>query len=249
MIDFTTVIGVDLNTLKQLYLTHRTWMHTEIYDNPLIVFYDDSQVHPSWLSFLQHPDCTLINWPPSGCEYDTQRERMLSGFLHVAARFVKTSWWLKLDTDAVRVGTEKWIKEEWFEPLEDGGYNAFIGNRWGYTKPAGQMAELDNWGDNVPGLAHHPRLNLPYDPAGKTCRHPGGRLASWITFFNTEWNWTVADYCLFGHMPVPSEDGFHFYCAKRRNDPYVLTKFKKFGWTNVPRFNKLFKKVNEVLFG
>ena len=183
-----------------------------------------------------------------GCEYETQREKMLSGFIHVPARMVKTPWFLKLDTDAVRTDkTKPWILSEWFEPDEDGKYNAFIGSRWGYTKPADQMSEPDNWADNIEGLAHHPRLNLPYDPDGRTCRHPGGRLASWITFFNTEWNWQCSSHCVFGHIPVPSEDGFHFYCAKRANCRYTLTSFKRRGWTNVSRLAKLMKRVNEVV--
>lgn len=248
---FTTVVGVDAKTIKQLTWSHQTWKKfaPEIWQNPMLVFYSET-LQPGEISgMLEHPALTMVNWPPANSLYDSQREQMLSGFVHMP-RFVKTEWWMKLDTDAVRKPESKqpWIEPEWFDYLDPFGRPyAFIGNRWPYTKPADQMAWLDKWGDHVDGLNSYPPLDLPYNPNARTCRHKGGRLASWITFFNTEWSLLAASFCKFGHIPVPSEDGYHFYVAKRRRDAYLLTKFKKRGWTNVSRLNKLITLCQEIL--
>jgi hypothetical protein len=109
------------------------------------------------------------------------------------------------------------------------------------------MEQLDDWGDKVTGLSHLARLGLPFVPGARTVSHPGGRLASWLSFFNTEWSKIVAEYCVYGSLPAPSEDGYHFYCAKRRGDPYALTKFKRMGWTNVPKIHNLVSTVQEVM--
>ena len=48
MPEFTTVIGVDGNTVKQLFLSHDTWRRyaPEIWEHPMLIFYDESQVDP-----------------------------------------------------------------------------------------------------------------------------------------------------------------------------------------------------------
>jgi len=248
---FTTTVGVDEKTIEQLKVSVLTWKRfaPELWINPLVVFFDRDALSPSDVMFVEHRSMRIVPWPPDGCHYESQREKMLCGFVHVA-RVVDTPWMLKLDTDAIKTDARPWILDEWFKPVTIGGellLPAFVGNRWGYTKPADQMSQLDDWADRVSDLAGYPRLDLPYDPGARTCRHPGGRLASWITFFHTEWAKMVASYCVLGTIPVPSEDGYHFYCAKRRGDPYRLVKFKRHGWTNVPKFPRLLAKVQEVM--
>lgn len=243
MPEWTTVVGVDRKTLEQLKWSHATWRRNapELWQQPMLVFYDQQQVAPRDVGFLEHPRLTCVTWPPSDCEYESQREKMLCGFVHMP-RLIETTWWLKLDTDAIKLDERPWYEQQWF----DQSY-VFIGNRWPYTKPAEQMGELDDWGDRVTGLREHQRLNLEHEPGARTCRHPGGRLASWIAFFRTDWSRMVADFCVLGSVPVPSEDGYHFYCAKRRGDPYLLTKFKRRGWTNISRFNRLCEQVMQTL--
>lgn len=248
MPEFTTVLGVDYKTIRELRYSHLTWRRSapEIWRQPLVVFFDKTVLSPVDFGFLEHPQMRLAYWPVDDqITYASQREKMLTGFVHVPPRLVQTPWWLKLDTDAVRLDTSPWIDPAWFEPDAQRRYAAFIGNRWGYTKPADQMARLDDWGDGVADLAAHPRLDLPYEPGARRCGHV--RLASWLTFFNTAWSREVATYCEPWRLPVPSEDGYHFYCAARRGDPYVLTKFKRKGWTNIPRLSNLISKVQEVL--
>ena len=114
--DFTTVIGVDAKTIGQLRVSHVTWRRFApvLWDQPMIVFYDAAVLRPMDISeFLQHPQLTFINWPPEGCAYENQRAKMLTGFVHVPPRFVRTRWWLKLDTDAVRLSDAAWIDPGW----------------------------------------------------------------------------------------------------------------------------------------
>ncbi len=241
--NFTTVVAVDAKTIQQLRVSWPTWKRhkAEIVANPLLVIYDDSQVKLDELSFLDHEDTSYCKWPPED-KFDTQREKMLSAFVHVPPREVRTAWWLKLDCDALAHHSEPWIDPQWFEgsPL-----NSFIGSRWGYTKPAHQMSLLDVWADMVSGLSCYPPLDLPYNPDGGTLRHR--RLASWVCFFNTDWSRLASDYAEFPTIPVPSEDGYHFYVAERRSDPYVLTNFKKRGWSNHSRIERLRRVAESIM--
>ena len=107
------------------------------------------------------------------------------------------------------------------------------------------MSLLDIWGDGIAGLNAYKPLDLPYNPESGTLRHT--RLASWICFFNTAWSKVVSKYASYPTIPVPSEDGYHFYIAERREDPYKLTNFKKRGWANFSKIRKLRQVAESVL--
>lgn len=187
-----------------------------------------------------------VPWPPTDTDYASQRERMLSGFVY-AADYVATPWWLKIDTDAVALRTEDWEPADWFarDPDADdppdasfaSGYYVWIASSWGYTKPADQMARLDDWADGVPELADRPRLDLPYTPGGKRCRHP--RMASWLSFYRTDWTRWAAGLARSSvgpfKIPVPSQDGFHWYVSARRGNVGLRANMRRRGWTNCPR--------------
>jgi hypothetical protein len=245
---FTTVIAVDEQTIKQLRVSWPTWQRhrRDILSNPMLIIYDREQVTPDDLSFVKHDNVTYYGWPPGG-DFDTQREKMLSAFVHVPPWEVATQWWLKVDCDALAHNSDPWIDPRWFDksPEKPESFNSFIGSSWGYTKPANQMSLLDLWAAMVPGLSNHVALDLPYDPESGTLRHT--RLASWICFFNTEWSRSASEYADFPTIPVPSEDGYHFYVAERRGDPYLLTNFKRRGWSNHSRIAKLREAAERIM--
>ena len=239
---FTTVVAVDAKCIEQLEVSCPTWRMNkpDLWMNPLLVIFDRDEVDPTRMGWLEHPDVQFAAWPPPQDTFDTQREKMLSSFVHLPGDLVKTAWWRKVDTDAIATAPGEWIDESWFD-----GDDVFIGSRWGYTKPANQMAMLDLWAGNIPGLNDHPPLDLEFDLDARCLRHR--RLASWISFYRTDWTREVARYADFPNIPVPSQDGYHFYVAERRNDPYTLTSMKKRGWTNISRLSGLKKLAKEIL--
>jgi hypothetical protein len=274
--EFTTVIGVDAKTLPQLRVSAPTWARyrPEMFDQPWLVFYDREQVTIDTLrDTLAGIGCgrrrvRAIGWPlHAAATYATQRERMLTGFVH-ATRYVETPWWLKVDTDALALRPADWLPASWFAqdpttaqkapgPGRTGwpgyapGYYVWIASPWGYTKPADQMATLDDWGDAVDDLAAFPRLEIPYTPGGRRARHP--RMASWLSFYRSDWTRFASElalhYCGPDRIPVPSQDGYHFYIARRRGDRYLRTQMRRLGWTNRPRLAGLQETAARAITG
>lgn len=236
MVDFTTVIAVDEPHLAELRLSAPTWRahKPELWERPMVVMCDgygysrqyESAVSHVWaanLAFLKHPALRIVLWEmPTAAN---QREKMLTAFMG-ALQHVDTPWFLKIDTDAVATYPGPWIDDAWFARRP-----AFVGSPWSYTKPADAIARLDDWGDTVPGICEHPRLDLPVTPNSDLVRHR--RLISWCMFGNTEWTRRMYSFCRDGRLPVPSQDTFLFYCAERRRDHYILTKMSRQGWRHV----------------
>lgn len=240
--DITLVIGVDAAHREELRWVWPTWMRfkPELREMPTVVFYDANQVRPDDLHFLRgHPNLRTVPWElPNAWN---QRERMLTGFVHVPAREVATTWYLKLDTDVVATGAGEWLKPEWFEPDASGEPPVFISAKWHYTKPRFVMDLLDHWGDGVPELADRPRLNFPYSSTDSKLRHP--RIISWLFFGRTDWTRKVAALVApDGRLPFPSQDSFMFYCAERLGCRYIRERMADYNWAH-----KRFRHIREAV--
>lgn len=233
---FTTVTAVDDQHVKELELTWPTWRRhkPEIVANPLHVIVDGSA--SAWrqrLEFIDHPDLTVIGWEPSPQDWD-QREKMLTALTVLPAQYVQTPWFLKLDTDAVATGPQKWIDEgRYFNER-----NAFTASPWGYSKPSHVLTDLDNWGDEIAALRQYKRLNLPFSMKARSvkCR----RIISWLMFVNTRWNVEHLMPLLKGpRLPVPSQDTLLWYVAARRGDRIQRVRFNKLGWKHAPSLRRI----------
>ena len=239
---YTLVLGIDARHLKQLRLTWPTWARHKpsLLKVPMLVFYDREQVSPREIrETVNHPNLLSAPWPMDQVEYPAddgtkwgsqQRYKMLSGFVHVPASLVSTPYWLKLDT-VVATGKDDWIDERWFE-----GSPAIVAHRWSFTKPAEQILELDRWtsynSSRLPELSQNPPLNLVPNPGSDRVGH--NRIISWCGFFNTEFTRLCSGWAIDtigpGLLPVPSQDGFMWYCAKRGNYPIIRVNMKDRGW-------------------
>ncbi len=228
--DITLVLGVDAQHLQELRQVWSDWMKLkpELREMPCIVFYDVKQVRACELKFMcEHPQLRLIAWDLPHAR--SQREKMLTGFVQVPAREVRTPWYLKLDTDVIATGPGEWIKPEWFQPDERGELPVFIASPWGYSKPRYVMDMMDDWADTVPALAGGPRLNLPYSSKSSKVRH--SRIISWLFFGRTDWTREMATLAAKdGRLPYPSQDSFMFYCAERLGHRYVRVQMADHGW-------------------
>lgn len=228
--EITLLLGLDWRHLQELRWTWPTWVRfkPELLQMPAVVFYDAEQIDPARVTFLkEHPNVRWIPWQLVSAR--DQREKMITGFVHVPCEHVETQWYLKLDTDAVATGSGPWIKDEWFDADQRGRVPVIISSRWGYTKPRYLLDLLDDWGDRIPRLARFPRLDIPYSSESKSVHHR--RIISWIFFARTDWtrqvvSWLSADM----RLPHPSQDTFLFYCAKRSRKRIIRERMGKFNW-------------------
>lgn len=249
--DFTTIVALDARTIEQWRVSLPTWrLHRpELFQRPWLLIFDRDQLEPDAIrtALLESgpapDDCRALPWPTQAAEFASQRERMLSAFVH-APRAVRTPYWLKIDTDALAVRHDAWCPAEWFA-----GQPVWIASPWGYTKPGDQMHQLDIWARTTPELAEYPDLNLPFEPGARRVRH--ARMASWVSFYETAWSVMAADIaeraCGPCRIPVPSQDGYHFYVAQRRGDFYRRVSMRRVGWTNCSRIASLRARAAEIL--
>jgi predicted SAM-dependent methyltransferase len=247
--EITLLLGVDRRHLEELRCVWPTWVRfkPEILKMPCVVFFDPDEVRPVDLAFVTEAlPARLVPWTLPNTM--SQREKMLTGFIHVAAAQVRTPWYLKIDSDVVAIGGGEWIRDEWFETKESGDSPVFVTSPWGYSKPRYVMDVLDDWADTVPSLAKYPRLNLPYSSKDSKIKHK--RIISWLFFGRTDWTRDLS--VLIGgpaaRLPVPSQDSFLFYCAKRTAAHFTTVKMSNLGWAHqrLPRIRKTIKNMNSA---
>ncbi len=261
----TTVVALDNHTERQLRGVWPTWrLHKrELLARPMIALCDyaigDDRVWRHRLKWLDHPNLHLFSWdwwidgrrvdgrstrgykqPATVPDGMTQRERMLTAFVHLAPQVVETPYWCKIDTDVVATNSEPWIDPAWFASQP-----ALIASPWGYTKPAHWPGTLDRWGDGIEDLRRHPGLGLPEPkPDQQTIRHK--RIASWVCLVNTIWS-RYASSLSPGRLPVPSQDTYHHYVATRLGSGIVTARMSRRGWRTVSSDRRRARLVEEVL--
>ena len=258
MDSYTLVIAVDRRHLQQLAVTWPTWVrHKPEFDRvPLLVIYDHQQVAPHEIAEIVKRDAVYIPWPPARTEYpqgsskwdDHQRYKMLASFIHIPGRCVETKYWLKLDVDTVATGHPHWIDDSWFDDRP-----AIVAQAWHYTKPADQMLRLDQWvtehADKLPAWAGRPPLNLVPKEGSSLVKHK--RIISWCGFFETGFTLLCSiaaeQTCGYGHLPVPSQDGFMFYCATRLGLPVRRIDAKSLGFEHWTTFENISKATHRAL--
>lgn len=241
--DFTLVVGVDEKHLRQLSWTWPTWKRHKpsLLEHPMVVFRDYEQVSCEEIErVVDHPNLSIYSWPMGGVEYGgfeqdkwtrSQRYKMLAGFVHIPAMFVRTPYWLKLDTDVVATRQDNWIDPRWFE-----NFPAIISHPWSFTKPPNQIQLLDQWveenKDKLPSLASYEPLDLVPKPGSDRVGHK--RVISWCAFFQTQFSkycsQAANDTCGQFRLPAPTQDGFVWYVAKRCMFEIVRTSMKTRGW-------------------
>lgn len=252
--DYTTVVGVDDKHLDQLSRSWPTWkkFKPSLLDHPMLIFRDRTQVMEDAVRrVVDHPDLTVIEWPFAGVQYTgsvctdgtddekyaalwqhPQRYKMLAGFVHVPAIHVQTPYWLKLDTCMLATGQDDWIDPNWFDDDP-----VIVAHRWGYTKPANQMVKLDWWAEHDIHVEDW-FDNAPLDllPEGDRVSHK--RIISICAFFDTAFTQDAALLAASsvgtGLLPVPSQDGFMWYVAKRKGFGIKRVNMKKQGWDHRP---------------
>lgn len=249
-IDCTILVAVDREHLAELQIAWPTWatLKPELRDWLMLVMVDGSLrfgggewlAEAVWSIIGHRPNTTIRAWD-WGIELP-QRERMLTALVR-AAEWIETPWFLKADTDCLATSAGRWFEPWW---LSGDPAPAFIASPWGYSKPADAIQRLDDWGDCTTGIREFRRLALPYDPQARLVKHK--RIISWLMFGRTEWARRMSALAP-DRLPVPSQDGFLWYCAARRGDFYRTIRMSQFGWSHVSGggIEKLRRVAGEVL--
>jgi hypothetical protein len=161
---------------------------------------------------------------------------MLWSFV-AAADYIQTPYYLKLDTDVIAREPSQWYSDWWFKR----NYS-FIAPRWGYTKPANAIEQLEAWANRIklgeelvdPGFARH----------GDRVMHK--RITSWMFFGQTNWTRSMAAIAAKHPPPIYSHDTFLWFCAVRTGAHFMPISARGNGWEHVPPF-KLERAAQEAL--
>jgi len=249
--DYTIVCGVDQKHLRQLSWVWPTWRKHKpsLLEHPMVVFYDKTQLTAAQIqTYIDHPHLWCFPWPFDGISYEgigdskwsnPQRYKMLAGFVHVPPLTVRTPYWLKIDTDVVAIGVDDWIDPKWFE-----GVPSIISHKWSFTKPGDQMMLLDRWVEKWGLLKNTFALNMEPKPGSARLSHP--RIISRVGFFQTKFTSMCSDIaskcCGIHQLPVPSQDGYMWYMAKRLGHEIKRVHLKdQRGWQHWSTEGNIFK--------
>jgi hypothetical protein len=245
--EITTIIAVDDHHLNELSYSFLTWKKykKEILDSNFLIIYDEDQVkvNDKRFSIFNGLKVNFIPWNDKEYIYNDQREKMLTSLI-VAPNYVKTKWYIKIDTDAIAVNNKRWIYDDWFY-----GDYIFISNPWGYTKPPNAIEIMDDWGDKIDKIKNFKRLEIHPKPGSDIVSHH--RIISWIFVCLTEWTQEMSSFCKKENgtykLPIPSQDTYLVYLAQRLGLNYKKVSFKKFGFDHLPFFHRMKKKCLEIL--
>jgi len=260
--NFTTVCGLDRRHLEQLSLVWPTWKKNkpDILKNPMLVFYDYEQVsHEQVQEVLDHPNLEIRYWPRWKIFYgigdgskwaEPQRVKMLTGFVYISGLFVKTKYWLKLDTDVIARDQPDWINPDWFK-----NDPAIVCPPWGFTRPPEQMLFMDDWVEQNKNrfpfqeIAGKPPLDLHPDQGEDRVKHK--RICSWCGFFKSSLSRTCFQLaqagCGPGFLPINSQDGYMWYVAKRLGLGIERVRMKNLGWETWSNRGNLVKNTMEIM--
>lgn len=261
---FTVTIAVDNEHLEELRCVLPTWhkYKPELFTVPWVVIAHWEVEHSALMAVLaesiekiQAAGRSLTTaWvdaiPGTGWVIgDTNnRETMLSALLLQAPKYVRTPYYLKIDTDVVALPSPcgEWVDERWFKPPAGNASPAIIASPWGYTKPAEWMERLDRWGDRFKPSGMMDDSTPERVIVGNVAR--SRRIISWLMFGNTEFTRLVATMCG-QRLPVPSQDTTLWYAAERMGQAIRRVRMSQYGWRHVGGGGRRLREAVKVVMG
>jgi len=236
--DVTIISALTPSYEKKLRLTIPTWkMKPQFSDLPVLIFTNGYDNPDKQLSYLKkYFDIKFVKWDMDGV--DSIRDKMLSSFILGASKHLKTDFSVKIDADTGFINSR-----DIFDP-SDFDYD-IVGHRWGYTRPASWIIDLENWYKEKFGKENIFSYKQNVDFEKKRAIFPCKRLASFVCLQSTDFLKEISSY-VDGKLPCPSHDTFAWYMAKRlEHRSWGRKNIKKLGAVN--RSN--YKKLNSVLYG
>ena len=223
--DVTIVTAIDEYYLPILQVTFPNWRkYKNIDNNPIIVFINGIDIEKdSRLDFLRLPNITMVKWDESCLEkVDSHRELMLSAFVFGVSDYVKTDYWIKLDSDSYSTN---------FLPLynEDFKKYSIISHKWTYSRPS-HIEALDKWASTH----WHKKINdgKPMINQGRVdgnrFYHNKKRFISYICFQRTRFTKYCVKMLDKRRLPAPTQDTFAYYLIQKlKPEEMGIGNFKK----------------------
>ena len=226
----TIVTAVDANYLPKLKKNAHVWVQRlNIMSYQLLVIRDKSVTDQQVEEIFPCDTLRVVEWdfPVAG---DNQREKMLSSFIFLTAKEVKTPYWVKLDAD---VGLQQRRYARYCPILFEDWFNYdLVGHKWGYTKVKGDPGQTRHWVNVLDDwwLEKFPDATPLFDKeynVGEKVKSP--RIASFYCMQSTEFTQLVSDLCG-DRLPVPSHDTVMYYVAAQLNKPMLRYPMKSLGF-------------------
>lgn len=222
--NITVAIVLDCEHLFELSRVLPGWLdhHPELLDCPWLFACDLPFVRERAEELMAGhgiPVARFVGWkePPAGRPTWTHRELALWQYIATVPEHVETEHWLKIDTDAV-AGQH---------PSQDGwrqlaGQAALVAPPWGYTKPPGTIAKLEQL------LGH----KMPHRTDGRRDRHP--RVIGWWTLVTSAMARDLAWWCQTRthELPVISHDTLLWALCKATGQKVLRVDMSPFGWVH-----------------
>ena len=241
--NLTVVTACDRNHIGRLEISLPTWVELKKLTCPIMVFaheidkdgkYKDKHGNEKQTSITKYDNVEIIPWDIEGVE--SQRERMLSAFLFGAAKHVKTSHYLKLDSDTIATDDQLFIQESFFD------YD-MVGQPWGYSKPGSMVPRIDYWLDGLSRLEVVKDFKGPErrylfdgdDTRPDKQKYRSRRVISWCRLTKMDLIKEIVNWLIYGRMPVPSEDTLVWRVCERLNKRWLRYNFKDRGFTHTKR--------------
>lgn len=231
--DFTVVVAVDEPHLEELRLSFPTWARhkPDLLRRPWAFLCDPATLREAdwWRQQLAgivagRVERLAVYFPPLADARQVDRRHRMLSTLVVAARWIETPYYLKLDTDAVATGAPDWINPVWF-----GGGPAIIAPPWGYTKPASMLDDFDRWAAGVPAFAGTAPTARKVFEGGSKAFHR--RIISYCMFGQTDFTFRMASLVGGELLPIPSQDTFLCCCADRLGEKVLRVRMP--GWRHI----------------
>lgn len=232
--NLTVVTASDTNHIDLLIHSLPTWINCKKLNCQIIVFYNqinDKNVNEQIEKILSYDNVKLIQWDIDGAE--TQREKMLSSFIFGVSEYVKTDYWLKLDSDTVATNEKLFIKKSHFD------YD-MVGQPWSYTKPGYMIPQIDFWLDGLHKLNKikefrgTEKYRLIGDEIEKQ-KHKAHRVISYCRLTKTSLIKEIRNNILLNRMPCKSEDTLVWRYCDRLNKKWLRFKFSDRGFSHGKR--------------
>ena len=194
----TIVTSVNRKTVKHLRVTLPAWKRKpDIAGLPLIVFCDD--VASQKLTFIdQEWDGPVQLRTTTGTPSPDASHDEATTFLIDAPAAVETEYWIRIDPSVLFLNDTPLFPN--VAPQVD-----TFGHRWGYSKPASWLLELDKWFSKTSFRTDFTGMGeeFAFKEEAEKFRHK--RLTSWVSMHQTEFTRRVAA-SLDDGLPIPSHD-------------------------------------------
>lgn len=219
--EFTLVSAVTPDYLPKLRLTYQTWARKKQFRGRELIIFCSGFNNPLEEIDLGGQDFKLRVIPWEMKEYHTKRELILSSFVLGSAVAVSSPYWVKLDCDVVFTSDRDIFGDNDFD------YD-LSSQRWGYTKPAYWIDELNKWAESLdlPGepLLLEKNFNL------KSIGHK--RIISRVCLHKSDFVKECAEIAG-DRLPIPSHDTYLWYMAERLpHRRWKASNLMKSGWSH-----------------